>query len=123
MKNLYLLLLVGLFQVGGLQAADSNSDFHWDGLLDGRLVQTDKTPGWLDGGLGKTLYGGELSQNLQEQQTSLNLAEASVILRTEIDWSWSAYVHLKSDPEQKQSIDMVEGFVSFKPVSTSSLWL
>ncbi len=123
MKNLYLLLLVGLFQVGGLQAADSNSDFHWDGLLDGRLVQTDKTPGWLDGGLGKTLYGGELSQNTQEQQTSLNLAEASVILRTEIDWSWSAYVHLKSDPEQKQSIDLVEGFVSFKPVSTSSLQL
>lgn len=87
-------------------------DFH--ALLDVRAAVADAEPSWLDGDLGKTRYGEG------GDSTSLRLAEASLIAVPRFSWSTSGYLYVKADPEQVHALDVVEGYLSYQPVSTSA---
>lgn len=89
--------------------------FNAAALLDLHMVRTDKTQSWLQSGLGKTRYG----SNKNKHQIKAQVGEASALFRSKLTWSTSAFLHLKLDDKQKHPIDIVEGFVRYKPVPTS----
>ncbi len=82
------------------------------GLIDLRLIAPDGTTSWENKGLGKTRYGGEAD-------VIARMAEASLILQPKITWDLSGFVHLTTNTQQKNAIDVVEAFLSYKPVPTS----
>ncbi|MDX2143432.1 MAG: hypothetical protein SFV19_08760 [Rhodospirillaceae bacterium] len=82
------------------------------GLIDGRIVLPDNTLSWENGGLGKTRYGGE-------PDAIARLAEASLILQPKLTWDLSGFVHLSTNTQQKHAVDIVEAFLSYRPVPTS----
>ncbi len=92
-------------------------DFTFNALLDARLVKTDDNIGWLDAGLGKARYGGDSNG---EARTLFRFAEASAVIRSRFSLSTAGKLHLKADSEQTQGIDVVESFISYRPVSTSA---
>ena len=104
-----------LFQSSVL--ADGFPDTRFKALLDARVALTDDELGWLDEGLGKTRFGGD--KNAQDQ-IRYTVAEASAIVNSRFSLSTAGKLHLKADPEQTHNIDLVEGFISYRPVSTSA---
>lgn len=86
------------------------------GLIDLRAVQTDDQPGWLDRGLGKTRFGGKRGD---DDRLTGGLGEASLILRPQFYWGVGGHLHLKVDKDQAAPVDIVEGFATYRPVSTS----
>lgn len=97
--------------------ADEFPNFQLSALLDVRMVVTDDAVSWLDAGLGKTRFGGN---NKGEDRIRLGIAEASAIVRSRFNLSTSGKLHLKTDPEQTHGVDVVESFVSYRPLSTSA---
>ena len=87
------------------------------GLLDLRVAHTDEQIGWLDRGLGKTRFGGKRGEG---HRTTGSLGEASVVLRPRFSWHAAGHLHIKADKDQKSPLDIVEGFLSYRPVSTSA---
>lgn len=87
------------------------------GLIDFRLVQTDDQVGWLDRGLGKTRFGGKRGDG---SRTTGGLGEASLILRPRFTWTAAGHLHVKADKDQKSPLDIVEGYATYRPVSTSA---
>lgn len=86
------------------------------GLLDARLVLTDNTLSWEEGGLGKTRWGGDESG---DKRVVGRIAEASLIFLPKFSWDWSGVVHVKVDSQQKQPVDIIEAFLRYKPVPKS----
>ena len=90
-------------------------DIH--GLIDLRAVYTDDQTGRLDRGLGKTRFGGKRGD---DSRTTGALGEASLILRPRFTWSTAGHLHVKADKDQKSPLDIVEGYATYRPVSTSA---
>jgi hypothetical protein len=93
-------------------ADDELPSFSARGLIDLRLVAPDNTLSWEQKGLGKTRYGGE-------PNVIARLAEASLILQSKITWDLTAVAHLTTNTQQKNAIDVVEAFLSYRPAPTS----
>jgi hypothetical protein len=93
-------------------AEDQLPSFSARGLIELRLVAPDNTLSWEQKGLGKTRYGGE-------PNVIGRLAEASVILQSKITWDLSAVAHLTANTQQKNAVDVVEAFLSYRPAPTS----
>ena len=109
-----LLLAVG---TSAAQAESSFPEFSFEGFIDARISRSSGQQSFFEGGLGKTRYGtGEDGDNA----TRTNLAEVSLLATTKYSWSLSSFVHVKFDPEQKNNIDIVEAFVTYKPLSSSA---
>jgi len=87
-------------------------------LTDARFSVVSGEQGWFDDWLGKLRYGGD---RLGGGESRLRLAELSLIARSDITWDLQAFVHAKFDPEQDKPADLVEAFLHYKPVPTSSL--
>jgi hypothetical protein len=116
LSALYLLtFLIVAFQ--SKTFADEFPTFDVKALIDVRMALTDDAVSWLDDGLGKARYGGD--ENAQGQ-AELGFAEASVIMRSRFGASSFGKLHIKADPEQTHGVDIVEGFIGFRPVSTSA---
>lgn len=110
-------LLLGLFAITSAASADESfPDIRIEGLVDARLAFTSGTQSWFDHGLGKTRYGGSNG----DDQIIGRIAEGSLLVLPQFNWSWSGTLHLKYDQEQKNPIDIAEGFLSYRPVSTSA---
>ncbi len=92
-------------------ADDGLPSFSARGLIDGRLVITDNTQSWEQRGLGKTRYGGQ-------PDVIARMAEASLILQSKITWDLSGMVHLTTNTQQKNAVDVVEAFLAYKPAPT-----
>ncbi len=82
-------------------------------FTDVRLALSDSEVSWLDDAQGKGRYG--------NSNTDLELAETSLIIEADFDWQWQGFSQLKYDPEQKQALDVVEAYVSYKPVPTDNI--
>lgn len=111
------LLIVGAVVLAFPAAADEGFprlDAH--GLIDLRAVRTDDQPGWLDSGLGKTRFGGKRNDGAR---TTGGPGEASLVLRPQFTWDVSGHLHLRAEKEQKSPVDIVEGFATYRPVSSS----
>jgi hypothetical protein len=101
-----LLLLVG---IGPASAVD----FHFDGYADLRLILPSGERSWVDGGLGKTRFGNEYSSpdvtgELTGQGTIQLLPSLMVTAVGRIE------------PTQKTAFDVIEGYIRYRPVSTSA---
>jgi len=101
----------------GIAWAGEFPDLKIRSLLDIRAALTDDAIGWLDGSLGKGRYGGD---SKARDDIRLEVAEASAIVSSRFGLSTSGRLHLKVDPEQDHAIEIVEGFVAYRPVSTSA---
>ncbi|SDD54483.1 hypothetical protein [Kordiimonas lacus] len=96
----------------GLPAVD------FEVLADARLSVVSGEQSWFDDWLGKLRYGGDRGG---EGQGRFRLAELSLMARSDITWDLQAFVHAKFDPEQDKPADLVEAFLHYKPVPTSSV--
>jgi hypothetical protein len=110
MKTLARVLAAALLS-GGAAAEDGLPTLDVRGLIDARLAVTEPTLGWEWRGLGKTRYGGE-------PDVIARIAEASLILQPKITWDLSGFVHLTTNSNQKNAVDVVEAFLSYKPAPT-----
>jgi len=77
--ELTLIALALLFGASPALAQDEFPKLTWNGLLDARGIETGTTESWLDGGLGKTRYGGIDGQSA----TLFRLSGASLVLGAE----------------------------------------
>ncbi|MGQ0740981.1 MAG: hypothetical protein ACT4OG_01610 [Alphaproteobacteria bacterium] len=82
-----------------------------EGYLDLRLVLPADERSWLDGGLGKTRYGGGDS-NLQFAELA---ADGHVLLLPEL----IAFLSLRAGPDQRTPVDLLEAYMRYRPVSTT----
>jgi hypothetical protein len=109
-------LLVVLLGASTAEAQDEFPKFTIGGLLDARVIETDTTQSWLDGGLGKTRYGG-VDGN---QATLFRLSGASLLLgvSTSEILSAAAQVNFDAQPDnrsERQHVDLVTAYVSYRP--------
>jgi len=96
-----------------MSAEESKWGFDYAGLLDLRLAKPSRETSWLEGGFGKVRYGADSSD------PTFRFSETSLILMPRYGWDLSGYFHLKADSDQDQLVDLIEGYVSYKPVSTT----
>ena len=116
MRRLLLIVLFGL--VSQLVLADDDfPEVKYRGLIDLRAIGTDTTTSWMDGGLGKLRYGGD---NAGNGRTLGRLAEAALVITPRFNWDYTGRLVLKYDPEQKNTVDVLEGFLAYRPITTSA---
>ena len=107
MRRLAAVLLCALSSPAAAQV-----DYGVGGYVDFRLVSPGDEISWLQGGLGKTRYGGGDSNF----QFAAAIGQGYVQLTPEL----LAVGVLRIEPEQRTFIDALEGYVRYRPVSTSS---
>ncbi|HEY4123038.1 MAG TPA: hypothetical protein VGM36_00405 [Rhizomicrobium sp.] len=88
-------------------------DFTLEGYGDLRFVAPSGEVSYLDGGLGKTRYGtGDGGPNV-------HVSEIALQARAQITPELSSVIVLRSDPAHGPAVDMLEGYVRYRPVSTN----
>jgi hypothetical protein len=85
------------------------------GLLDFRGAVGSSTRSWMDGGLGKTRYGGDVGGG---RRAYAKVSEATLVIEPRIGWDVSGVIQLTAAPEQQNAIDIVEAYLQYKPVPT-----
>lgn len=107
-------LAVSVF-VGACMVAQNVSavDFSFDGYGDLRLAVPSNEMSYLDGGLGKVRYGAK------DDSPGLHLSEVVLQARAQFSGALSSVIVLRSDPEHGPAIDLLEGYVRYRPVSTN----
>jgi hypothetical protein len=105
-----------LFSPSAAFGQDEFPRISFGGLLDARVIRTDRAQTWLDGGLGKTRYGGVEGQ----EATLFRLAGASLLLdaATSDFLSASVQVNIDAHPDNlsgRRPVDLVTAFVSYRP--------
>src|SRR3954470_7610543 len=104
-------LLPLIFAVALPSAALAQIDYGMSGYVDLRLVAPSDEKSWLQGGLGKTRYG-DGDSNFQ---FAALVGQGYVLLTPEI----LAVAVLRIEPEQRTVVDALEGYIRYRPVSTS----
>jgi hypothetical protein len=99
-----------LFDSGPSRAEDW-LDWSLKAYGDARLILSDDTRGWLDGGLGKTRYGGT---SAGDRQVLPRFSEAGLVLSANWGWAIRSYLHLKYDDRQEHPIDIGEAFLTWR---------
>lgn len=122
--NLYkVLVFVALALCGHYDLALAQDDksgfpeYNFSGFIDARFVHSSDAQSWFEGGLGKTRYGAQVSG---DDQNKLKIVEASLIVEPQFTWDLSGMVHLQYTPEQTKTVDVVEAYLQYKPLSLSS---
>jgi len=83
------------------------------GLIDVRAALSDGEPSWVDGGFGKTRYGGDSGRNFQPD---LHMANAILEWRPRLGWSLSGVVDLEVQSDPETTIDFTEAYLQYKPL-------
>lgn len=86
---------------------------------DVRLSAADGEPSWLQGGFGKTRYGGDSSRGWT---TRLQLASADVIWRPSFAFDLTGYVDAIYQPLDDSPVGLQEAFLQYKPLPTADGW-
>lgn len=117
--------LVASLLTGGVALGDDDfPKLSVGAVLDARVALTGETPGWLDGGLGKTRYGGAQGS----AETDLRLSQASLLLGFDLSDAVGAraQVNLDAEPGAKGRhgrVDLIEAFVHYRPALSPSFRL
>jgi hypothetical protein len=91
-------------------ATNANAvEFSFDGYADLRLVVPPDETGWVDGGSGKTRFGGT------QPSPNLRFAEAIGQGDLAIDDDLHAVAVLRIEPETRSGIDLLETYVAWHP--------
>lgn len=115
-KISYFTLLAALCSSVAHAEESSLPTVRFSGILDLRAVHGSDAINWQDGGQGKTRYGSKVSGG---GRSGLELAEAGLIMAVDFSWDLTAMVHVQAHPDQKSEVDLVEGFLHYKPLSLS----
>ena len=99
-------------------AGDSLPQVRAELYADIRAWAADGEPSWLDGGLGKARYGGHDDLSARD---GLGLAELSALIDVDLTWDLAGYVHLQYGDWQDEPVDLVEAFLTWKPVPRSAV--
>ncbi len=117
-------LVAGVAVGGAACAGDSNTDLLSAEKItvaaDVRLVGVNGERSWLDGGFGKTRYGGEDAGRRSNFQLRPKFSDADLIWQPRLSWALSGTVVANLQDEPKLKVGLSEAFVSYKPLSESS---
>jgi len=110
-------ICLGLMLLGMPAAASEGfPKIRFQGLLDVRTAAADDTVSWLDGGLGKTRYGGSGDG---DGRFIGRLAEASLIALPQFSWALSGHFHIKFDKDQHSPVDIVDAYLNYRSPMTA----
>ena len=88
-------------------------DIEFSGYADFRLVQPADEQSWIEGGLGKTRYGGgDVEARIGEIVGEAHVQATPALM---------GFVSLRYEDTQRTGIDILEGYLRYRPVSTSPL--
>jgi hypothetical protein len=87
------------------------------GAADVRIAAADGEKSWLDGGFGKTRYGGDGKGGWAAHA---GLASADVIWRPAVGFDLTGYVDVAAQPGRRQPVDLQEAFATYKPLPNPS---
>lgn len=105
------LLLLSVFPLLA-EAGSLSNEFY----IDSRFTTSTGEPGWLDGGLGKSRFGGDVDG---ESNDHFHLAELAILTQWEVSWDLKGFLHLQYDPGQTVKEDVIEGYFIYQPVPQS----
>ena len=88
-------------------------DFTVDGYADLRMVVPSNQVSWQDGGLGKLRFGAE------DGSPDFTFAEAAAELSALITPELIGVASVRIAPKQYTALDLLEGYLRYRPVSTS----
>jgi hypothetical protein len=99
-----------------IPAAAEGGGVEVHGVVDVRGVRTDRTKGWLDGGLGKTRYGPPV---LDRPAALLRLSQLSLLVEAPVGETVSAHVHLNGEADgdrdgNRSRVDVIQGFADVR---------
>lgn len=80
------------------------------GLIDLRAAVADGEEGWPERSYGKLRYGG----SGEGARGHADIAEAHLVWRPRLSWSWSATVDFTYQPDQDHGVDLGEVIVAYK---------
>ena len=101
--TLSLLFIIPFLSTTAFAQSDQDDGFpeiEFSGFIDARVFQSSKQESWMDGGLGKSRFGGDVTG---DNETGINISEVSLLIEPQFSWSLSGYVHLQYTPEQNQT--------------------
>jgi hypothetical protein len=84
------------------------------GYADLRLAASDGEKSWIDGGFGKTRYGGDGQGGWAGHAA---LASADIVWRPAVGFDLSGYVDAVAQPGREQPFDLSEALVQYKPLA------
>ena len=84
----------------------------FEGLIDLRAVGVDSQPSYLDGGSGRTRYGGTDAGGFKGQ---LSLADAALVWKPQFTWALGAIVDVEHQDGQQHPFDLVQAYLTFRP--------
>lgn len=105
-------------------AQENPRKLRFGGVLDARFISTDDAVSWQDAEFGKLRYGGDGS----DRSGLFRISQASFLAQASLNETLSAKLHLNIDAEPDQFdyrsvVDVVEGYVSYRPVLSPFLRL
>src|SRR5215210_5402402 len=83
------------------------------GIIDLRVAGADGERSWTDGGFGKARFGGGDAGGFSLRPA---LAEAALVWRPPLGWDLTGTLAVAAQHEQDYPVDLIEAFVSWKPV-------
>ncbi|HEX6375920.1 MAG TPA: hypothetical protein VFZ91_09370 [Allosphingosinicella sp.] len=83
------------------------------GTIDLRLAGADGERSWTDGGFGKARFGGGDAGGFLPRPA---LAEAELVWRPPLGWDLTGTLAIAAQHEQDYPVDLIEAFVTWKPV-------
>ena len=105
------LLLLGA--VTGSAGAQAWSGEAWTlhGYIDARVVGPASEPSWVDGGLGKTRFGGAGTDGM---------SGAALAAHVQLGPAWMASAEVQVLPDQRHPLDILDASLRYRPVSTTA---
>ena len=116
MQRIFALVFSALW-FASVRAENGFPMFESGGLVEPRAAYSGDTVSWLDGGLGKTRYG---AARAGEERGMGRLAELSLLVMPRFSPDWSGFLHVKQDAEQDIALEVVEAFLSYRPIPRSN---
>lgn len=96
---------------------DLTSSEALSGLIDLRVAASEGETSWLDRGYGKTRYSGAGD----DWRITPEIAQASLVWKPRLTWNVTGAVTLQARPGQDEPVDVVEGYINWKPTPRSAL--
>lgn len=84
----------------------------FEGLVDIRAIGVDGQPSYLDGGFGRTRYGGAGAGDFKGE---LSLADAALVWKPQFTWALGAIVDVEHQDGQQHPFDLVQAYLTFRP--------
>jgi hypothetical protein len=90
----------------------------FSGLLDLRAAGADGQPSFLHGGFGKTRFGGDSSGDWLGHAA---IGDAALVWQPQLTWALGATIDAEHQDGQKNAVDLVQAFMTFRPTPVSGL--